>query len=227
LSDLNKWQDESVAPPVIPTWLDRFRAEAPLMEVPAFLRPAPSARPAAVLILFGEGPDGPDVLLLQRASTLKKHPGQPAFPGGAIDPGDESPMAAALREAEEETGVDPQGVEILTVLPELYLSRSDFRVTPVAGWWHTPSAIAPGHPGEVASVTRVPLKELVDPANRIMFRLPGGFSGPAFKVRDMLVWGFTGGLLTTLLDVGGWAVPWDVDRTEDLPPDALILAGRG
>jgi len=208
-------------------WLDRFRAEAPLMEVPAFMRPAPSARPAAVLILFGEGPEGPDLLLLQRASTLKNHAGQPAFPGGAIDPDDDGPVAAALREAQEETCVDPRGVEVIAELPELYLSRSNFRVTPVAAWWHTPSAIAPGHPGEVASVARVPLRELVDPANRITLRLPGGFSGPAFKVRDMLVWGFTGGLLTNLLDLGGWSVPWDVDRVEDLPPDALILAGRG
>ncbi|MEO5876801.1 MAG: CoA pyrophosphatase [Streptosporangiaceae bacterium] len=197
------------------------------MEVPAFLRPAPSARRAAVLILFGEGPEGPDLLLIQRAATLSKHPGQPAFPGGAIDPGDGGPVAAALREAQEETLVDPRGVQIIDVLPELYLSRSDFRVTPVAGWWHTPCTVAPGHPGEVASVARVPLAELVDPANRITLRLPGGFSGPAFKVRDMLVWGFTGGLLTTLLEVGGWAVPWDVDQVEDLPPEALIMAGRG
>jgi 8-oxo-dGTP pyrophosphatase MutT (NUDIX family) len=227
LTQSNKWPDESVASPVIPTWLDRFRAEAPLMEVPPSLRPPSSARPAAVLVLFGEGPEGPDVLLLQRASTLKKHAGQPAFPGGGIDSDDDGPVGAALREAQEETCVDPRGVEIINVLPELYLSRSDFRVTPVAGWWHTPSAIAPGHPGEVASVARVPLKELVDPANRIMLKMPSGFSGPAFKVRDMLVWGFTGGLLTTLLEVGGWAVPWDVDRIEDLPPDVLIMAGRG
>ncbi|WP_460303093.1 NUDIX hydrolase [Actinocorallia aurea] len=191
------------------------------------MRPAPSARPAAVLILFGEGPDGPDVLLLERAATLKKHAGQPAFPGGSVDPEDGGPVAAALREAQEETGVDPAGVEVLATLPELYLSRSDFRVTPVAGWWHTPCAVSPGHPGEVASVTRVPLAELADPANRIALRAPGGFVGPAFKVRDMLVWGFTAGLLTNVLDAGGWAVPWDETRVEDLPPEVLNLAARG
>lgn len=197
------------------------------MKVPAFLRPAPSARPAAVLILFGEGPDGPDVLLLERAATLNKHAGQPAFPGGSIDPEDDGPVAAALREAEEETGVDPSGVHVLGALPELYLSRSDFRVTPVAAWWRTPCEIAPGHPDEVASVSRVPISELVDPANRIALRGPGGFIGPAFKVRDMLVWGFTAGLLTNLLDAGGWSVPWDQNKIEELPPEALNLAYRG
>ncbi|GAB3656889.1 CoA pyrophosphatase [Actinocorallia lasiicapitis] len=212
---------------MIPTWLDRFRERAPLSEVPAFLRPAPSARPAAVLILFGEGPDGPDVLLLERAATLNKHAGQPAFPGGAIDPEDDGPVAAALREAQEETGVRPEGVTILDVLPELYLSRSDFRITPVAGWWHEPCAVAPGDPGEVASVTRVPLAELVDPANRISLRGPGGFIGPAFEVRSMLVWGFTAGLLSNLLELGGWAVPWDQEKIVELPPEALNLARRG
>ncbi|WP_255686141.1 CoA pyrophosphatase [Actinocorallia sp. API 0066] len=197
------------------------------MTVPPFLRPAPNARPAAVLILFGEGVDGPDVLLLERAATLKKHAGQPAFPGGSLDPEDDGPVGAALREAEEETGVDPSGVTVLSALPELYLSRSDFRVTPVAAWWHTPCAIAPGHPGEVASVTRVPIAELVDPDNRVALRAPGGFVGPAFKVRDMLVWGFTAGLLTTVLDAGGWAVPWDQSRVEDLPPEVISLAARG
>ncbi|ROO90932.1 NUDIX domain-containing protein [Actinocorallia herbida] len=212
---------------MIPSWLDLFRERAPHLPVPPFMRPSPSARPAAVLILFGEGPDGPDVLLLERAATLKKHAGQPAFPGGSLDPEDGGPVGAALREAQEETGVEPSGVEVLGALPELYLSRSDFRVTPVAGWWHTPCAVSPGHPGEVASVSRVPIAELVDPDNRIALRAPGGFVGPAFKVRDMLVWGFTAGLLTNVLDAGGWAVPWDETRVEDLPPEVLNLAARG
>jgi len=212
---------------MIPSWLDRFRERAPKLDVPAFMRPAPSARPAAVLVLFGEGPDGPDVLLIQRAATLNKHAGQPAFPGGAIDPEDDGPVAAALREAEEETGVQPDGVTVLDTLPELYLARSNFRVTPVSAWWHDPSEVSPGHPGEVASVARVPIAELVDPANRISLRTPGGFIGPAFRVRDMLVWGFTAGLLDNLLEAGGWAVPWDTGRVEDLPPEVLNLAARG
>ncbi len=224
---MNNSGSGDVAPNVIPSWLDRFRERAPKLDVPAFLRPAPNARPAAVLVLFGEGPDGPDVLLIERAATLKKHAGQPAFPGGAIDPEDDGPIAAALREAEEETGVDPDGVTVLDALPELYLSRSNFRVTPVAAWWHDPSDVSPGHPGEVAAVARVPIGELVDPANRVALRVAGGFVGPAFRVRDMLVWGFTAGLLDNLLEAGGWAVPWDSGRIEDLPPDVLNLAARG
>ena len=74
---------------------------------------------AAVLVLFGEGPDGPDVLLTQRAATLRKHAGQPAFPGGRIDPDDDGPVGAALREAREETGLNPSGCDVLAVLHAL------------------------------------------------------------------------------------------------------------
>ncbi|WP_116022640.1 NUDIX hydrolase [Thermomonospora umbrina] len=194
------------------------------MTVPAFLRPPVEARPAAVLLLFGEGPDGPDVLLTQRAATLSKHAGQPAFPGGRIDPEDDGPVAAALREAYEETGLDPTGCDVVATLPELFLSFSGYRITPVAAWWREPSSVAPGHPGEVASVARVPMNELTDPANRLNVRHPSGFAGPAFRVRGMLVWGFTAMLLSSALQVGGWDRPWDTSRTEDLPPDVLALA---
>jgi 8-oxo-dGTP pyrophosphatase MutT (NUDIX family) len=189
--------------------------------------PRSGARPAAVLILFGEGPEGPDILLTERAATLNNHAGQPAFPGGRIDPGDDGPVGAALREAWEEAGVEPSGVDVLTTLSECYLPHSEHRVTPVAAWWREPSDIAPGHPGEVATVARVPIDELADPANRLTVRHPSGFSlGPAFQVRGMFVWGFTAGLLTRILDAGGWSRPWDVDHIEDLPPDVIDLASR-
>jgi len=210
-----------------PPWLERFMAEAPRLKVPPFLRPPAGARAAAVLVLFGEGPHGPDVLLTQRAATLSKHAGQPAFPGGRIDPDDDGPVAAALREAHEEAGVRPSGCQVLATLPELYLSRSNYRVTPVAAWWREPSDISPGHPGEVAAVARVPLAELTDPGNRLNVRHPSGFAGPAFRVSGMLVWGFTAMLLTEILKLGGWDRPWDTSRIEDLPPEVIALAARG
>lgn len=215
------------APPC-PEWLHAIVTEAPRTYVPERLRPpvGDGVRAAAVLILFGEGPDGPDLLLLQRADTLRKHAGQPAFPGGGIDPGDGGPVGAALREAAEETGLKPAGVTVLAEMPEMYVPNSRYRVTPVVAWWHEPSAIAAGDPGEVASVARVPLSELTDPANRLTVRGPSGFHGPAFRVRGMLVWGFTAGLLHRVLQVGGWERPWDESRIEDLPSEVIDLATR-
>lgn len=211
----------------VPDWLERLAAQARQATVPRYLRPpAGRGREAAVLMLFGEGPNGPDVLLIQRSARGRRHAGQPAFPGGGVDPGDGGPEAAALREAEEETGVDPAGVEVLCRMPELYLTHSDNRVTPVVAWWREPSAVHAASPDEVESVERVPIAELVDPGNRLTLRHPSGFAGPAFRVRGMLVWGFTAMVLDSVLRAGGLDVPWDTARVEELPPDSLNLASR-
>ncbi|MFG3437967.1 NUDIX hydrolase [Nonomuraea sp. NPDC047897] len=213
---------------VVPDWLDRLAAQAARISVPPVLRPPTGrGREAAVLMLFGEGPLGPDVLLIQRSARGRRHAGQPAFPGGGVDPGDDGPVGAALREAAEETGLDPAGVTVLSALPELYVSHSDNRVTPVIGWWHAPCAVHAASPDEVDSVERAPVSELVDPANRFTLRHPGGFVGPAFQVRGMLVWGFTAMLLDRVLSEGGLDRPWDQDRVQEMPPDVLDLAARG
>lgn len=182
--------------------------------------PTPSAggRDSAVLVLLGEDPaHGLDVLVLQRAATLRNHAGQPAFPGGAADPGDADAAATALREANEEVDLDPCSVTVLAHLPRLWIPVSNFIVTPVLAWWHQPHKVYPRDPAEVAQVARLPVAELVDPTNRLRVRHPSGWIGPAFQVRGMLVWGFTAGVLAALLDMGGWAGPWPRERVLELP----------
>jgi 8-oxo-dGTP pyrophosphatase MutT (NUDIX family) len=183
-------------------------------------------RRSAVLILFGEGRDGPDVLITERAATLRSHAGQPSFPGGGIDPGDSGPVRAALREAHEEVGVEPDSVAVFGQLPELYLQPSDFMVASVLGWWREPAPLRLASPLEVAAVHRVAVSEFVDPANRLRVRHPSGYVGPAFAVRGMLVWGFTAGLLGAVLRLGGWELPWDGQRIEELPDEVIALAVR-
>ncbi|MYS20863.1 NUDIX domain-containing protein [Streptomyces sp. DvalAA-14] len=208
----------------VPGWLrpvvaamDGMRPE----QLSRFLPPADGGRPSAVLILFGHGDHGPDLLLMERSAALRSHAGQPSFPGGALDPGDgdpegEGPLRAALREAEEETGLDPAGVQVFGVLPQLYIPVSGFVVTPVLGWWRSPSPVGVVDPAETARVFRVPVTDLTDPANRATLIHPSGFRGPAFLVEDALVWGFTAGLIDKILHFAGWERPWDRDRTVPL-----------
>ena len=152
------------APDGPPAWLRDLAAKAREAAVPLPLRPPPGGgRPSAVLVLFGMGADGPDLLLVQRGPGLRRHSGQPAFPGGAIDESDAGPVPAALREAAEEAGVEASGVEVLAVLPDLFIARSGFAVTPVLAWWRRPVPVAPADPPEVTAVARVPLSELSDP----------------------------------------------------------------
>lgn len=207
-------------PDGLPAW---FR---PLAGLPGRVRaedfarglvPSGEGRRSAVLMLFGQGPDGPDVLLTQRASTLRSHAGQVSFPGGRLDPGDPGPAGAALREAHEETGVEPAGVVVAGLFPELYLTPSHHLVTPVLGWWREPSPVTVRDPAEVARVDRVPVAELLDPANRFTIPLAGGWQSPGFTVRGLFVWGFTGMLLDRLFALSGWERPWDHARLRALP----------
>ena len=182
-----------------------------------------------MLVLLGEDrPGEPDLLVLQRAATMRNHAGQPAFPGGASDPGDADAAATALREAHEEVGLDPASATVLASLPELYIPVSSFVVTPVLAWWHAPHPVHPCQPEEVARVERLPVAELVDPANRFRVRHPSGWIGPAFAVKGMLVWGFTAGVIATLLELAGWARPWDPAQIRELPDaSAPVAAARG
>ncbi|WP_441251645.1 NUDIX hydrolase [Kitasatospora sp. McL0602] len=219
----------------LPEWLVPVRQAAETVrpeQLSRFLPPPEGGRRSAVLMLFGEGPVGPDLLLIERARSLRSHAGQPSFPGGALDPEDgdpdgAGPVAAALREAEEETGLDASGVQVFATLPALYIPVSSFVVTPVLGWWRHESPVAPVDLGETGAVFRVPLAELTDPANRVRLRHPSGHLGPAFEVAGRLVWGFTAGVIDRVLHFSGLALPWDDARTVTLSDDALRLTHRG
>ncbi|WP_238696542.1 CoA pyrophosphatase, partial [Streptomyces sp. E5N298] len=93
---------------------------------------------------------------------------------------------AALREAEEETGLDPAGVQLFGVLPKLYIPVSGFVVTPVLAWWREPTPVGVVDPAETARVFTVPVADLTDPANRVTTIHPSGHRGPAFLVESAL-----------------------------------------
>ena len=204
-----------------PTWLVPMLDAAQKLTAQDFSRFVPPqdapTRQSAVLVLFGQDQDhGPDLLLIERSRNLRNHSGQAAFPGGGLEPGDDGPAAAAVREAAEETGLDPSGVEVLLQLPQLWLPVSDYAVTPVVAYWRAPSPIGVADPIEVAAVFRVPIRELVSQENRVRVRHPSGHIGPGFLVRGLTVWGFTGGLIAKLISISGWEQPWDYSRIIDL-----------
>jgi 8-oxo-dGTP pyrophosphatase MutT (NUDIX family) len=203
-------------------------------EVPRQLADAASARPAAVLVLFGVLDSVPartggaiardlDVLLLRRAATLGSHAGQIAFPGGRLEASDDGPIAAAIREAGEETGVDPDGIDPLGTLPPMPVPVSNHLVTPVPAWWTRPSQVAAVDYDESVDVFRVPVADLLHPANRGNTQHTVGtqtFRSPAFTVGGRIVWGFTALVLARMFDELGWAEPWDLERLveyDDLP----------
>jgi 8-oxo-dGTP pyrophosphatase MutT (NUDIX family) len=121
--------------------------------------------PAAVLVAVVDRPE-PGVILTERPLTMRKHPGQISFPGGRIDPGDDGPVAAALREAEEEIALPRHRVEIIGIA-DRYRTITGFEVTPVVGVIPPDLALAP-QPGEVASMFEAPLHFLLDPRHQAM-----------------------------------------------------------
>ncbi len=187
-------------------------------------------RKAAVLILLSEpgagtllaepaslASSGVDVVLTERSATLRSHPSQVAFPGGGLDPG-EGAIDAALREANEEVGLNPALVKILGTLPPSQVNASSFDVTAVVGTWEGNERLSVVDPGEVASVHRVSIDELAAPENRFSATLPMGYRGPAFTADGLFIWGFTAHLLNDVLDLGGWAQPWDEYHEIEVPP---------
>ena len=134
-------------------------------------------REAAVLVLFsgpesgppdGGVPDEADLLLTVRASTLRHHAGQAAFPGGASDPVDDGPVATALREAYEETGIDLSRLYPLAALERAFIAPSQFNVVPVLAYSPDPGPVTVVNATETAIVSRVPLRAFINPSNRLM-----------------------------------------------------------
>lgn len=156
---------------------------------------------AAVLIGVRDVGGEAQVTLTQRTASLRTHSGQIAFPGGRVDATDDGPVAAALRECEEETGIGKDYIEVLGQLPD-YLSGSGFRIRPVIAQFH-PGYVVEPNPDEVERLFDVPLGFLMDQANhtlasrawngkqRYYYEMPFG---------DRYIWGVTAGIIRVLYE---------------------------
>lgn len=159
-------------------------------------------RLAAVLVPIVLRDDGPSVLLTRRTDHLHHHPGQISFPGGRVEKADRTAADTALRETEEEIGLDRAHVELLGALPD-YVTGTGFRVTPVVGLVRAPFELELDA-FEVAEVFEVPLSHFLDPANHQ--RHAREFDGRlrhfyAMPYKDYFIWGATAGMLMSLYEL--------------------------
>lgn len=156
--------------------------------------------PAAVLVPLVDRPEGLSVLLTQRASQLARHAAQIAFPGGRLEPDDPDIASAALREAQEEIGLDPGRVRVFGYLPD-HVVISGFRVTPVLGIVAPPFSLEL-NPAEVAGVFEVPVNHVLDSANhQARMRRVGNEELLLYDIpwQGQNIWGATAGMLLTFV----------------------------
>jgi 8-oxo-dGTP pyrophosphatase MutT (NUDIX family) len=153
---------------------------------------------AAVLVPVVERPS-PTVILTLRPETMRNHAGQVSFPGGRIDPGDDGPVAAALREAEEEIAL-PRSVVTVIGLADRYRTITGFEVTPVIGVVPPDLPVRP-QPGEVAAIFEAPLDFLLDPANHRLREVEWrGQQRTYYEIMwgDRRIWGATAAMIVNL-----------------------------
>ena len=183
-------------PPALPVGNDLVPDWAPL---------EPFSRPptlAAVLIGLVRRPEGHTVLYTERSPDLRSHSGQVAFPGGKMDAGDAHAGAAALREANEEVGLEPAEANILGYM-EPYFTGSNYLITPVIAEVLPSGPFVP-NPGEVHSVFEVPLKRILDSASYGRFRIKrGGKEHSTWQIDHdgHVIWGITANLTRKFRDL--------------------------
>lgn len=184
------------------TGAEREFIAARLEPLAAYRAPAPAHAdhaPAAVLIPLIERPEGLSVLFTLRTHTLRSHAGQIAFPGGRADPG-ETPWRTALREAEEEVGLDPALVDVAG-LSEPFATRTGYLITPVVGFVSPALTLTP-NPEEVAEVFEAPFDFLMDAANHQLspWEFPDGVVREvlAMPYGERRIWGITAMLIKAL-----------------------------
>lgn len=183
--------------------IDPATSRGDLAAEPGFARfvhpPERTVVPAAVLVPIINRPGAVTVMLTQRTAHLNDHAGQISFPGGRVEEGDADRVHTALREAEEETGLVREMVDVVGRLPDFDIP-SGFRVTPVVGWIEPPVEFDPD-PFEVAEVFEVPLRHFLDPSNHE--RRSDEINGRrrdyyAMPYQDRFIWGATAGMLFSL-----------------------------
>ena len=160
--------------------------------------PETECTPAAVLVPVVDRRE-PGVILTERPKTMRKHPGQISFPGGRIDPGDDGPVAAALREAEEEIGLPPSEVEVIGIA-DRYRTITGYEVTPVIGILPPGLPLTP-QPGEVAAMFEAPLHYLLDPARHTIRTIQWQGSERCYYEIDWQgrrIWGATAAMIVNL-----------------------------
>jgi 8-oxo-dGTP pyrophosphatase MutT (NUDIX family) len=166
--------------------------------------PHPDARRAAVLVPLFEAHGETYLAFIRRASTLRAHSGEIAFPGGRVEPGESFPVVTALRETQEEIGLDPASIEVLGLLPPVFTVVSNYLITPVVAYLPSGLGTLKLQSSEVTEVILAPLRRLSDPAiaRTEQWSRSGRVRTVYFYTYDTYqIWGATGRMLAALLEL--------------------------